>query len=238
MFYSINKSYLLTQFLCIILFNQTIATLHYTSQIGQDKILNENYFKNKRNGTFIDIGAHDGVTHSNTYFFEKELEWSGICFEPLPTVFKRLQNNRTCICINACVSKVEGFLKFFAVEGYAEMLSGLVDTYDPRHLERLQKEIAIFGGKYAIIDVPCVRLNKILEEHKIQKIDLLSIDTEGSELEILQSIDFSVLSIWAITVENNYGYPAIRNLLTSKGFSFIAYIGKQDEIYINENYSN
>lgn len=211
---------------------------NYTSQIGQDRILNEQFFNNKRNGIFIDIGAHDGVSHSNTYFFEKELGWSGICFEPLPIIFKQLAHNRTCICINACVSKTEGFLKFFAVEGYSEMLSGLVNTYDPRHLERLQKEIAIYGGKYSIIEVPSVQLNKILEKNKINRIDLLSIDTEGSEFEILQSIDFNSLSIWAITVENNYENPEIRNLLTSKGFTFITYIGKQDEIYINENYNN
>ncbi len=236
---SIYKQHL-RQALYLILFNSIIfhavCNPQYYSQIGQDRILNEQLFKNKRNGIFIDIGAHDGITHSNTYFFERELNWTGICFEPLPHIFEKLKQNRTCTCINACVSKIEGFLNFFSVEGYSEMLSGLVDTYDPRHLERLQKEIAIYGGKYSSIEVPSVQLNKVLEANKINRIDLLSVDTEGSELNILQSINFNKLNIWAIAVENNYRNDEIKNLLTLQGFTFITYIGNQDEIYINHNY--
>lgn len=53
--------------------------------------MNERFFKNLKNGVFFDIGAHDGVSLSNTYFFEKELGWSGICLEPIPEVFERLK---------------------------------------------------------------------------------------------------------------------------------------------------
>ena len=59
---------------------QQVHDLGYKSQFGQDKFLNENIFKNKRNGVFIDIGAHDGITYSNSYVFEKQLDWTGICF--------------------------------------------------------------------------------------------------------------------------------------------------------------
>ena len=53
----------------------------YFSQAGQDRYLNEQFFKNKRNGTFVEIGGHDGWTGSNCVFFEKVLNWTGIVVE-------------------------------------------------------------------------------------------------------------------------------------------------------------
>ena len=67
--------------------------MNYYSQFGQDKYLNENFFHNKSNGTYVDIGAHDGITGSNTYFFDL-LGWEGICFEPLPEIYNQLVINR------------------------------------------------------------------------------------------------------------------------------------------------
>ena len=61
------------------------SIVSYYSQLGQDRFLNENYFKNKLTGTFVDIGAHDGNTYSNSKFFEN-LGWSGLCVEPIPNI--------------------------------------------------------------------------------------------------------------------------------------------------------
>lgn len=57
--------------------------MKYKSQYSQDKFLNENFFKNKKNGVFIDIGAHDGITMSNSFFYEKQLGWDGLCVEQI-----------------------------------------------------------------------------------------------------------------------------------------------------------
>jgi len=208
----------------------------YTSQIGQDRYLNEHYFNNKKNGVFVDIGAYDGLDHSNTYFFEKELGWKGICIEPHPDVFKKLCTHRSCICINACVAPSEGTVEFIKVDGTPTMLSGMKSTYDPRHLRRLEREILRDGGSCDIIDISGVTVNSVLKEYGIYEIDYLSLDTEGGELEILNSIDFDMFKIFAITVENNFGDPAIRNLLESKGFMFITLLAHQDEVYINSIY--
>ncbi len=203
----------------------------YCSQYGQDKLINERFIHNKKNGFFVDIGAHDGVTYSNTCFFERELNWKGICFEPLSQPFKKLFCERPgSICINACVSPHKGELEFFEVQGYSEMLSGIVGTYHPRHLERLKREVKQYGGSYCITKVPSLRFNDVMNEHDITHIDVLSIDTEGSELEILKSIDFEKISIDIILVENNYGTPGMRRLLESKGYRFIKHQG--DEIYV------
>lgn len=202
----------------------------YYSQVGQDRYLNEQVFKNKKNGVFVDIGAFDGVTISNTYFFEKELGWTGICFEPQEEAFAALCKKRSCLCINACVAPQEGMVNFLQVIGAANQLSGMAATYDPRHLTRLHQECKQHGGSFTCIERPACNLMKALQERGIKHIDYLSIDSQGSELAILQSIDFDAVSIECITVENNYKNPAIEQLLTSKGFVLMTRL-EQDEVY-------
>ena len=82
------------------------------SQYGQDILLNN--LINKQNGFFIDIGAHDGICFSNSYLFETELEWNGICIEPLPNIFKKLEKNRKCILADVGEG---GTARFFVEEG-------------------------------------------------------------------------------------------------------------------------
>ena len=66
----------------------------YYAQCGQDKILEENIFKGFKNGIFIDVGAHDGVSFNNTLYFKKTHNWLGINIEPIKTVYDKLVINR------------------------------------------------------------------------------------------------------------------------------------------------
>ena len=66
----------------------------YYSQCGEDKFLNDTFFKNKKNGVYIELGALNGVLISNTKFFEDKLNWKGILIEPHPEEFERLKCNR------------------------------------------------------------------------------------------------------------------------------------------------
>lgn len=209
----------------------------YYSQFLQDQFLNEHIFSNKRCGIFIDIGAHDGVTLSNTYFFEKELGWTGICIEPLDDIFNTLQHNRSCICIHGCAAPKNGTVDFIEVStgNGIEMLSGMHDTYDPRHKWRLEYEIQQAHASYKIVKKNAYNLNDILETYNLYTIDYLSLDTEGGELDILKTIDFSRFNIYIIDVENNYHSPDIQNFLASKGFKLIHSIGV-DEIFINTHF--
>lgn len=224
-------------FIKLQIITNVITAVCYNSQpcVMQDKFLNENYFFNKRDGIFIEIGAHDGITHSNTYFFEKTLGWSGICIEPMPNIFEALKKNRSCVCLNCCIYNQEKSVPFIFVEGEANMLSGILNTYHAKHLLRLKTEIIKNGGSYKVIDVPAYTLNTILNQYNFKKIDYLSLDTEGSELEILQSIDFDQFHIYCISVENNYDDSRIRFFLESKGFKFIKFLWDQDEIYIKND---
>jgi FkbM family methyltransferase len=203
----------------------------YYSQYGQDIFLVEELFQGKTGGFFVDIGAHDGITLSNTYYLEKNLGWTGICVEPNPTVYAKLLKNRKCICLNGAVSDRKGESVFLKVDGYSEMLSGLLGKYDPKHLQRIEKELRLFGGTKRQITVPCLDLNEVLTQHNVRHVDYLSIDTEGSEFDILKSVNFDHIKCAAISVENNFGEGNLEKLLKSRGFKLIAIIGT-DEFYL------
>ncbi len=201
----------------------------YYGQSGQDQYLHKTFFKDTKNGIFIDIGAHNGIAYSNTKFFE-ELGWSGICIEPIPEVFEELKANRKALCIQGCISDKKGTGQFLKVTGEPEMLSGLLEKYDPRHLARIHREVASssLASTAEIIPVNCYLLNELLEENNISHVDFLSLDTEGSEASILQSIDFSRFDIDIIIVENNFNDDSIRNLLSSKGYNLVSSVEWDD----------
>ncbi len=202
----------------------------YKSEHGQDRYCNENIFKNKQNGIFIDIGANDGKRASNSWFFEKVLGWQGICFEPNPKVFERLVQERKCECINAAISDKEGVMEFRHVIGHCNLMSGLESKFDPRQIERIHRICP--GQEIEILKVQCYLLNDFLEKHNYYYIDFLSLDTEGGELAILKTIDFDRYYIYTITVENNFAVKEFREFLESKGFQYLTRL-HNDEVYIN-----
>lgn len=203
----------------------------FYSQYQQDQYVYENFFKNKKNGIFVDIGAHDGITLSNTYFFEQTMGWTGICIEPIPEVYTQLKNNRSCLCVQGCIFDHKKSAPFLRISGWAEMLSGILENYDPQHVKRIQWEIDLNGGQSEVIYVKCYNLTQLLLDHHIQHVDYLTIDTEGGELGILQSIDFSRIEIDVIEVENNYHGP-FQAFLEPLGYKKICDLGP-DEIYLN-----
>lgn len=204
----------------------------YFSQCGQDKWISEVLLPNIKKGIFVDVGAHDGISFSNTYYLEKK-GWSGLAIEPNPTIFEKLRHNRQCQPVNACISSVSGNAQFRLIDGYSEMLSGLVEKYDPRHEERIQKELAQHGGSFSHIQVQCLRLDEILENNDIAHIDYLSIDVEGGEIGVLNSIDFKKVKVSVIGIENNYGDYRIPKILSSNGFRFHSKVG--DEFYVSKS---
>lgn len=205
----------------------------YKSQWKQDQWVNENFFHNKRNGVFVDIGAHDGVVINNTYFFEKELGWTGICVEPIPKVYEQLRKNRKAECINGCAYNRSGTITFHQVDGYAEMLSGIEETYNDKHRNRIAHEISSQGGTCTIIESKCYTLKELLEERNITHVDYLSIDTEGSELQVLEGIDFNKVTFGIIEIEVNYpeeDEEMFNKFLLARGYKFLIKLGG-DNLY-------
>tara|TARA_B110000483_G_scaffold236754_1_gene310403 strand:- start:1442 stop:2182 length:741 start_codon:yes stop_codon:yes gene_type:complete len=200
----------------------------YHSQHGQDKFIYENFYKDKKDGFFVDIGANDGVHFSNTLTLENKFDWNGVAIEPLPETFEKLRLNRTCKTVNACVGTMNKEVEFLAIEGESEMLSGIIDNYDKQHIKRIEKAKRK-GAKATTIKVPAYTLDHVMEDAPNQKIDYINIDTEGGEFEILQSIDFKKYKIDTISVENNYHDRRFANFMKAAGYQLVALIG--DEIY-------
>jgi FkbM family methyltransferase len=204
--------------------------MQYYSQLGQDKFVDE-YFKSKENGFYIEIGAHDGISGSNTLFFEKFRNWKGICIEPGLEEFKKLNENRNSININACISDYDGKSEYNYIEGYSMMLSGLSENYDTTHESRINRELSQFGGKINKIEMTVFKLQTILDNQEIKEIDYCSIDTEGSEFNIINSIDFDKTLVKLFSVENNYGDTKIQKFLEGKGYILYRKI-QWDDIFI------
>jgi FkbM family methyltransferase len=206
----------------------------YFSQIEQDKILDKEVFEEKENGSFIEVGAVDGKHFSNTLFFEKYRNWSGICIEPNPTEFKKLlKSGRSTKNYNVAISTNESSLDFLTIDGYGKGLSGLKRHYDARHLERISKETAQHQSKIKVVKVNTIPLQKIIDENNLSYIDYCSIDVEGAEIEVLRSIDFNKTYIKCFTIENNYNESTFKEYLEPLGYVLWKKI-KWEEIYIKE----
>tara|TARA_Y100000816_G_scaffold254177_1_gene206202 strand:- start:6195 stop:6851 length:657 start_codon:yes stop_codon:yes gene_type:complete len=177
----------------------------FYSQYKQDKYLEEHVFKGYKNGFFIDVGAHNGKSINNTLYFEKNNNWTGINVEPIKKVYDKLVVNRpNCININCAVCNNDDKTEFICNTGYTEMISGIKDTFDHRHKQRLQRENKKHGSTTKIIEVETKKLETICDNHKVSHINYLSIDVEGGEFEVIKSINFDKVYIDVIEFENNY----------------------------------
>ena len=168
----------------------------------------------KHGGYFVEFGAANGVELSNTYLLEKEMGWSGILAEPNPHFAKSLERNRRCIVSDRCVYSASGeTLEFLAAQkGEFSRIASIAPG--DSHEERRRSDAET-------ITVQTISLNDLLTEHGAPaEIDYLSLDTEGSEFEILKAFDFERWRVKAITVEHNY-MPIrqhLHDLLSGKGF--------------------
>ena len=179
---------------------------------------------------YVDVGANDGLIVSNTAHFDLNLGWDGICIEPHPRAFIELEKNRkNSKNLNLCISEKETEVDFLVINGPAEMLSGIYDKYHPDHKTRIESEIQKNGGNKELIKVRSKPLKQIFKENFITKVDYLSIDTEGSEYEILFSIDFDEVDIRVISTENS-SRKNIKEFLFKKNYT-LATICCGDEIY-------
>jgi FkbM family methyltransferase len=141
----------------------------YFSQFGEDKWIVDNLHY-PLNGIFVDVGASDGISGNNTYFFEK-IGWQGLCIDADPSHHASLKENRRLV-ETCAVSSVRGEVEFYR-HNTDSTWSGIY----PR------------GEDYTPIKVQSRTLEDLLGLHDIDKIDLLDIDVEGSEIDVWNSFD-------------------------------------------------
>ena len=185
----------------------------------------------KKNGYFVEFGATDGINGSNTYLLENEFLWSGILVEPAKVWRERLFKNRPNADIETlCVWKDSESSVIFNETDVASLST--IDTFSNKDTHEITRRI---GKKYQI---KTISLNDLLRKfHAPKYIDYLSIDTEGSEYEILKAFDFSEYNIRIITVEHNYTLQRelIFSLLTNNGYKrTLESISSFDDWYIRE----
>lgn len=191
------------------------------SQLRQDLfVLSELEFK--ENGFFIEFGAGNGVDCNNTFLLETKFKWKGILSEPAKIFQSELRKNRSSAIETDCVwSKTGETLLFNEVNDKQHF--GMLSTIDKfSHLDSHAKlrDSANSNKYYA----KTISLADMLKKHNAPKeIDFLSIDTEGSEFEILNSFNFDEYDIKIITCEHNYtpNREKIHNLLIKNGYKNI-----------------
>lgn len=185
----------------------------------------------KRGGFFVEFGATDGISLSNTYLLEAAYGWKGILAEPASVWHESLNRNRACIIDHRCVWCNTGEQLRFTEARDAE-LSTVTDLSEGDGHRDSRKN----GAQYI---VESISLADLLDSHKApSRIDYLSIDTEGSEFLILDAFDFSKYHFEIITVEHNYTKERheVRKLLKKNGYrQVLAGFSQWDDWYVKES---
>ena len=199
------------------------------SQLRQDLfVLSELGFK--KNGYFVDFGATNGFDISNSYLLETKFNWKGILVEPSKKWHSKLKKNRKVNINTDCLWSETGKKLIFN-----EVSDGELSTIDEFSSTDKHKDKRLYGKKYK---VSTISLKDLLIKYNAPKlIDYLSIDTEGSEFEILKNFDFNNFKFRVITCEHNFSdnREKIYKLLTDNGYirKFVK-ISKFEDWYILE----
>jgi Methyltransferase FkbM domain len=199
---------------------------------GQDRFV-VRVLNGLRGGFFLDSGASNGVSGSNSLLLETNYGWQGICVEPNDGLFARLTSSRQCICVNCCLYDREGDVAFFEAAG---VLGGILDTYDPGHLQYAR---SVVGPSHnddddrsdGIVTKGARPIRSVLREFGAPNvIDYWSLDTEGSELSILKSFPYDEYTVRVITVEHNFtsARSDIRRFLEARGYHLAEPLGIDD----------
>lgn len=167
----------------------------------------------KRGGYFVEFGATNGRDLSNSLLLEERFGWTGLLAEPGRNWHAALASNRRCAIDKRCVWHTTGqSLEFVEAEvGEFSTIAAFSDI--DRHAAKRA------GGDRYRVDT--VSLSDLLDQHNAPAIiDYLSIDTEGSELDILRSFDFTSRDIMFISCEHNHteSRAGIYDLLSKAGY--------------------
>ena len=155
---------------------------------------------------FLQIGAHDGVSYDPIHNYITKYHWKGLLVEPQPAVFQKLKENyageKQLLFENSAIAAQDGTIELHCFENanaedHASML-----TSTRKHYLTLNGDG--HKGTLKTITVPALSLKSLLDKHRVERVNLLQIDTEGFDFEIIKMIDFSRMKPEIIHFENNF----------------------------------
>lgn len=197
-------------------------------------------YLNYKNGFFIECGANDGVSQSNTLLLEQNLGWTGLLVEPGLNNYNKCRLARpSCIVENyALVSKeyqkdaIEGNFDNCSHNGLMNSVNSYPEYFDP--------EMIFWANKFRYeneskpISVSCCTLQYLINKYKIDKVDFFSLDVEGYEIEVLKGLDFDKVRPKYILIEtttSGYYRCIIDSYMTSQNYSQIDRLSINDALY-------
>jgi len=196
----------------------------------QVKGLNEiylRYFGYKKNGLFVDVGAYDGIQHSNTWGLA-QAGWSGICYEPVPEAYAQCIKNHEkhrVINDNHCIGNFAGTVEL--------TLAGTLSTYNQDQINSEYWSQEYENRK--IITTKIVTLDKSLEGYRFPpSFDVLSLDTEGSESDVLKAFDISYWRPKLAIVEAQELHPSEGLRLQAPFINDFFFLAGYTKIYCDE----
>jgi FkbM family methyltransferase len=174
-------------------------------------------------GLFLEAGANDGILQSNTFYLEKSKKWTGILIEPIPSLFKVLSKTRSgCICLNVALvgDNNPGFIKLFNND-LMSSINDLDESY--RHHVKVKNEPRIIYCKTKTV-------SSIMKDFNLTKIDFVSLDVEGSEIQILEDLITNNLNIPFLLVETN-NFELVNSLIMHN-YSLLKKITFHDYLFL------
>ena len=203
------------------------------------KVIISELFKNKTNGIFVEAGALDGQFLSNTLWLEKQLNWTGILIEPDPVNYKELSSkNRKSWISNSCLS-TETFPKQIVIKSVTRPTFTWIsrgNTID-NSLDFGKEDLEV-TSEYSYYIVQCFPLYTYLLALGIDKVDLISLDTQGGEDKMVYTFPWDKVYVSAVIVEHLYDRildKKLVNFMNNIGYILVALVGEPDYIFVKEN---
>lgn len=157
-------------------------------------------------GFFVEAGANDGISQSNTLYFERYKGWTGILIEPVPELAAQCGINRPRCIVETCALVPFGFADGEVVMRYCNLMSLIKGSMrsEEEEQDHIAAGCAIQGVETYELKVPARTLSSVLDQHAVSRIDFLSLDVEGFELGVLKGIDFNRYRPTFMLVEARY----------------------------------
>jgi FkbM family methyltransferase len=164
------------------------------AQFGEDRIL-ERIFGNQDHGYCVEVGAYDGLTGSATFLFERK-GWQCLLVEPVPELADQIRRNRRCLVANCAASAEEGEAVFYVADRVQQMST--------LELTSAQEEwIVSLGGAPRAIKIPTRTLDSLLDEAGFARVDFITIDVEGHEMDVLRGFTLELHRPRVVILEEN-----------------------------------